>query len=448
MSIIANSQEGLYQLKNHATYTIFDTSSVKSTIFMTMNNTLLRITLILAVLAVMAACEVKETVNTDETGQIELRKKSAEIIEADQQFAFELFNKVCSMSDNENIMISPLSVSYALGMALNGANGTTLEEFFSVLHLEELTNQEVNESYKDLMGQLVRLDPEVQFSIANSIWYKLGFQVLEEFITTNQEYFDAAVRELDFYDPEAVEIINSWIEEKTNDKIQDMLDAIPPDAVMYLINAVYFNARWKYQFDKEDTYPGNFNLSGGGTHEAEFMKMRGTFNYTVNDDFRAVELPYGDSSFSMVVILPREEADLDTLIGEMNAERWDGWFSFPNITEIDIELPKFKYGWKDLLNVPLQNLGLQEAFSEGADFSRIRASGGIFISRVIHQSFIDVQEEGTEAAAATIIEFRETSIPSTPYFRADRPFLYVIKENSTGAILFMGKVGKPEYEEE
>jgi serpin B len=413
-----------------------------------MKNIMNRIIMTLAALAVMTACEVNESDKPDETGTVDLRKKSAEIIEADQQFAFELFEEVCALSDKENIMISPLSVSYALGMALNGADGTTLDEFFSMLHLEELSNQEVNESYKDLMAQLVQLDDQVQFSIANSIWYKLGFAVLEEFISTNQEYFDAAVRELDFNDPEAVDIINSWIEDKTNDKIQDMLDFIPSNAVMYLINAVYFNAKWKYQFDKEDTHPGNFNLSDGSTHEAEFMKMRGTFNYTVNDDFRAVELPYGDSSFSMVVILPRDEVNVDTLIGEMNAERWDGWFTFPNITEIDIELPRFKYGWKDLLNDPLKNLGLLEAFTGGADFSRILAGGGIFISRIIHQSFIDVQEEGTEAAAATIIEFRETSYPSIPNFRADRPFLYVIKENSTGAILFMGKVGKPEYEEE
>ena len=413
-----------------------------------MKNPLYHLLLIIPALAIMTACEVNEPVKQDEPGKIELRKKSAEIIEADQEFAFELFSEVCSLSDQDNIMISPLSVSYALGMALNGANGTTLDEFFSVLHFDDLTNQEVNESYKDLMDQLVHLDDLVQFSIANSIWYKLGFDVLEEFINTNQTYFDAAVREMDFSDPEAVEIINSWIEEKTNDKIQDMLDFIPSDAVMYLINAIYFNAKWKYQFDKEDTYSGTFNLGDGSFHDADFMKIRGVFNYTLNENFSAVELPYGDSTFSMVVMLPALGKNADDLIGEMDIDRWNDWFGSPNMTEMDIDLPKFKYGFKNLLNDPLKNLGLLEAFSGGADFTRIRACGGIFISRVIHQSFIDVQEEGTEAAAATIIEFKETAGPSTPSFRADRPFLYVIKENSTGAIMFMGKVGKPEYEEE
>lgn len=412
-----------------------------------MKKSITRLLITFITLGIVTACEVSGPETPQEPGKIELRKKSAEIIEADQQFAFELFSQVCALSEADNIMISPLSVSYALGMALNGANGTTLEQFFSLLHFEELTNPEVNESYKDLMDQLVHLDKQIEFSVANSIWYKLGFNVLEEFISTNQEYFDAAVRELDFSDPEAVEIINSWIEEKTNDKIRDMLDYIPSDAVMYLINAIYFNAKWKYQFDKQDTYTGTFNLADGSTSEADFMKIKGGFNYTVNEDFSAVELPYGDSSFSMVVLLPSGEKNADDLAGEMDIDHWNDWFSSSGMTEIDIELPKFKYGWKDLLNDPLKNLGLTQAFTDAADFTRIRASGGIFISRVIHQTFIDVQEEGTEAAAATIIEFLETSIPSTPLFRADKPFLYVIKENSTGAILFMGKVGKPEYEE-
>ena len=238
-----------------------------------------------------------------EPQKIELTKKSAELIEADHQFAFELFREVCSGAEEPNLMISSLSASYALGMTFNGANGTTKEAFRDVLHFGELTDEEVNESYKELMSQLVTLDDQVQFSIANSIWYKLGYNVLADFISTNQEYFDAAVEELDFSDPDAVDIINGWIEEKTNDKIKDMLDYIPADAVMYLINAIYFNATWKYQFDPEDTYEGDFILEEGGIHRTDFMEVEGSFNYTAQEDFTAVELPYGDSAFSMVVIL-------------------------------------------------------------------------------------------------------------------------------------------------
>ena len=393
----------------------------------------------------MPACEEYDPAQ-NEPKEIILNKKAAEIIESDQQFAFELFKEVCSSSEVDNIMISPLSVSYALGMTFNGAAGTTLDAFYDVLHFGDLTTQEVNESYQDLMHQLIHLDQQVEFSIANSIWYRMGYQVLNEFITTNQDYFDAAVKELDFSDPLAVEIINTWIEQKTNDKIKDMLDYIPSDAVMYLINAIYFNAKWKYQFNKDDTYEGNFILENGLTHKTDFMILTGGLNFTENQDFTAVELPYGDSAFSMVVMLPSAGNTVNDLVEKMDVSRWDSWFESSTQVQVQVELPKFTYEFKDLLNQPLMNLGLKVAFSGAADFSRILPGGGLYISRVIHQTFIDVQEEGTEAAAATIVELRETSSPVTPLFRADRPFLYVIKENSTSAIIFMGKVGKPVYE--
>ncbi|MFO7932583.1 MAG: serpin family protein [Bacteroidales bacterium] len=196
---------------------------------------IIAVLILLSALFIFPACE-KSGAPDREPKQIELRKKSSEIIRADREFAFELFREVCTLNEQENIMVSPLSVSYALGMTLNGAAGTTRDAFRDVLHFGDLTDQEVNESYQDLMDQMVRLDEQVKFSIANSIWYRLGYQVLEEFITTNRTYFDAMVSELDFSDPQSVEIINDWIEEKTNDKIRDMLDQIPGDAVMYLIN--------------------------------------------------------------------------------------------------------------------------------------------------------------------------------------------------------------------
>ncbi len=403
-------------------------------------------TIILAGAGLAYSCERSEPVQK-EPAKITLNKKSEKIIEADQQFAFELLGKVNALAEEDNFMISPLSVSYALGMTMNGAAGTTLDAFYNVLHFGDLTNEEVNESYKDLMDQLVSLDDKVEFSIANSIWYRLGYNVLQEFITTNQTYFDAAVSELDFSDPQAVEIINAWIEEKTNEKIKDMLDYIPQDAVMYLINAIYFNATWKYEFDKSQTAEGPFYLDGGGSHPADFMKVKGAFNCTVTEDFSAVEMPYGDSTFSMVVMLPSGESTTDDLIGQMDHSQWGAWFENPTVRNVQIELPKFKYGFKSLLNDPLIDLGLEIAFTGNADFSRITPGADLFISRVIHQTFIDVQEEGTEAAAATIVEIMETSAggDSTLIFRVDKPFVYVIKENSTGAILFMGKVGKPVY---
>ncbi len=396
---------------------------------------------------ILSSCEKSDEPSENKPPEIELRKKSAEIIEADKAFGFELFREVYNLSEEDNLMISPLSVSYALGMTYNGAAGTTLEAFRDVLHFENLTNQEVNETYKDLMDQLVTLDDHIEFSIANSIWYRLGFEVLSEFIATNQEYFDAAVEEIDFSDPQTLEIINKWIEDKTNGKIQDMLDYIPVDAVMYLINAIYFNAQWKYEFEKDKTYEDNFFMEDGSGYLADYMVVNGDFNYTYNEDFSAVELPYGDSAFSMVVMLPSGNKTLADLVANLNTEHWDSWFENSSMTNVQVELPKFKYGFKSLLNDPLCNLGLGVAFSNAADFTLIRPAGGIYISRVIHQTFIDVKEEGTEAAAATIVEISYNAIDgdSPVFFKACKPFLYVIKENSTGAVVFIGTVGKPEY---
>jgi len=270
-------------------------------------------------------------------------------------------------------------VSYALGMTYNGSAGDTREAFRQVLHFGDWTDQEVNESYKDLMSQLVTLDDQVQFSIANSIWYRLGYEVLEAFISTNREYFDAVVEELDFSDPEAVDIINAWIEEKTNDKIKDMLDYIPGDAVMYLVNAIYFNATWMYQFDPEETHEGDFILEGGTLHRCDFMQVEGGFNYTSREDFTAVELPYGDSAFSMVVLLPKPGVSTAALAEAMDADQWDSWFEYSHPINVLIQLPKFKYGFKSLLNEPLIDLGLGIAFDDGADFSNIRPASGLFI---------------------------------------------------------------------
>ena len=412
-----------------------------------MKNYISYIIVVLISVSTFPSCEESEPIQR-ETPKITLNKKAGEIIEADKAFGFELFREVYILSEEDNIMISPLSVSYALGMTYNGAGGTTLHAFNDVLHFGDLTAEEVNESYKDLMDQLLHLDNKVEFSIANSIWYRLGFQVLSEFIKTNKDYFDAAVKEIDFGDPQTVEVINQWIEDNTNDKIKDMLDYIPVDAVMYLINAIYFNAQWKYEFDKGDTYQGDFNLSNGTKHQADYMRVSGNFQYTSNEEFTAVELPYGDSTFSMVVMLPSGETEVSDLVSKLDVTHWDSWFDDSRFTGVQVDLPKFKYEFKKLLNDPLINLGLGVAFLDEADFTRINPAGNLFISRVIHQTFIDVQEEGTEAAAATIVEISLTSIGgggNPIYFKADKPFLYLIKENSTGAIVFIGKVGKPEY---
>ena len=379
-----------------------------------------------------------------EPTKIELNKKSLEIIEADNQFAFELFREIITLSDEDNIMISPLSVSYALGMTYNGAEGTTLDAFKDVLHLDSLTRQEVNESYQDLMGQMLTLDEDIEFTIANSIWHVNWGNVKEKFVQDNANYFDARVEALDFSDPGSVDVINDWIEEKTNDKIKDMLDFIPADAYMYLVNAIYFKATWKYEFDPEDTFSAAFTKEDGSTMTADFMALEAELNYGMTEQFTAAEFPYGDGAFSMVVLLPHEGTTADALASDLDIDAWKEAESRMAPASIKVNMPKFKYEWKDSLNQALKKLGLGVAFSDDADFSGITEEVMLFISRVLHQTFIDVNEEGTEAAAATIVEVRYESAGNL--FFVDRPFLYLIKENSTGAILFMGKVGNPVHD--
>jgi len=384
-----------------------------------------------------------EETNTEESEETGLQKRTPEIIKADKAFGLELFRELCSTSESDNLMISPFSVSCALGMTYNGAAGTTLDAFVDVLHFENLTTREVNATYKDLMGQLATKDDKVELSIANSIWYRAGFSVLDEFIATNREYFDAAVEQINFSSPQSVDIINQWIEDKTNGKIQDMLEQIPDDAIMFLINALYFNAQWKYEFEEGKTRQGNFFPEDGSVHTTDYMYVHGNFNYFSNDDLQAVELPYGDSSFSMIIIWPSGENKVSDLLNKLDTVHWDSWFANPAMTELYFEMPKFKFDYKVQLNDPLINLGLGVAFSGEADFTRINPAGGIYISRVIHQTFIDVQEKGTEAAAVTVVQADRSMSGLT--LIVDKPFLYFIKDNSTGAILFIGKVGKPEY---
>ncbi len=375
-----------------------------------------------------------------------------ELIQANNIFGLNLFKEVIGQEENDkNIFISPLSVSLALAMTYNGSDGLTKEAFKSTLGFEGLESQDINESFKQLVETLLTLDEKVILNIANSIWPNEGFEVLQEFIDLNYKYYNAEVNKLNFADPQAVNIINGWIAEKTNNKIQKALDGIPPDAVLYLINAIYFKGIWQYEFDEEHTRDKTFYLEDGSQPEVPTMIQEKSFYYTKNDLFEAIELPYGNGNYSMIIILPDYEKTTEDVVSEINEENWKQWLnSFKLKDKIQVELPKFKfiYGTKELNN-ELINLGLGIAFGPGADFTKINPYGGIFISRVLHKSFVEVNEEGTEAAAVTIVEVVAISAlpgPEKIYFKVNRPFIFVIKEKQTNAILFMGRVMKPVIE--
>ncbi len=366
------------------------------------------------------------------------------LVESDNRFGLKLFKEIIRGEEDKNVFISPLSVSMALGMTYNGANGSTEEAMRRTLELDDLTIQEINESYKGLIELLANLDPKVRFDLANSIWYRQGLAFEEDFIDLNRAYFDAQVRGLDFDNPNASDIINEWVDASTESKIEEIVPKeIDPSTVMYLINAIYFKGSWTYEFDESLTKDDLFSLPDGSQKSCKMMKQEGGFRYFENSDFQAVDLPYGDGDFSMTVFLPRIGKDVDFLIEEFSQENWDLWINSFSEHELTLQLPKFTLEYDLTLNDVLKELGMEVAFDRDlADFTKMYTGPGrLYISKVKHKTFVKVNEEGTEAAAVTAVDMQIDSVP--PSMRVDRPFVFAIRENRSGAILFMGKIVEP-----
>ena len=360
-------------------------------------------------------------------------------------FGLKLFKTVNDYERDKNIFISPLSVSMALGMMLNGANGNTYDSMKAVLQLNGLNQAEINEAYKNLINILTNIDPKVVFNIANSIWYRNTMQFQQDFINTNKTYFNAEVSGLDFSSPESINIINNWVDQNTNGKITQIITFIPENAVMFLINGIYFKGDWKYQFNKDYTKDDFFTISDNSKVPCKMMEQEGNYKYLSNDLFQAVDLPYGDSSFSMIVFLPKQ--DINSLISQFNDRNWNEWLNSFSLKEGDIWLPKFELNYEIKLNDVLKSMGMEIAFSRSADFTKIYSPGQVYISNVKHKSYIKIDEEGTEAAAATSVEISLTSSTGGTgkfYMRIDKPFIFVIKDNSANSLLFIGKIINPE----
>jgi serpin B len=369
-----------------------------------------------------------------------------ELIARSNAFGFKLFKEISGVEGDRDVFISPLSVSLALGMALNGAKGDTRAEMEDMLGFAGFSAEDINKTYRALIDFLRNLDPDVQFQIANSIWSRLGFPIKREFLDLNRAYFDAEVRELDFDDPASVDTINGWVSDKTNGKIEEILKSIPPLAVMYLINAIYFKAAWDVAFDTSATQEEPFYLPDGSQTDCDMMyKLEVELPYFRSDDFAAVELPYGNGDFSMVILLPDQGIEIDAIIGSFNDENWSAWVASFETTEIDLAIPKFKVEYEKKLNEILAALGMEVAFIPYvADFTGISDVRDLFISEVKHKTFVDVNEQGTEAAAVTIVGIQTTGVhPSRPFFAANRPFVFAIKESRSGSILFIGKIVQP-----
>jgi len=382
--------------------------------------------------------------NQGNDNPLEINDKAKKLVNANNQFGFDLFREVYSYEkEAENIMVSPLSVALALAMTYNGAEGETRSAMEETLRLNGLDREQINESYKTLVSGLQSLDKKVLLEIANAIFYRQGFDVEENFVNLNSKYYAAEVSPLDFSSPSALQTINGWVNEKTHTKIPEILKEISPSHVMFLLNAIYFKGTWTKEFNKESTQKQLFTHENGSYTEVDMMHRLDTVDYYKGSNFSAVRLPYGKEDYNMYLLLPDEANGLPDLVSRLTPENWEKWQnSLAKTQSVDIMLPRFKFPYEIKLNEVLAQMGMGIAFTNAANFSGINRAGGLRIDYVKHKSFIEVNEEGTEAAAVTIVAIERTSIggEEKTYFHVNHPFLFVITEKSTGAILFMGTV--------
>ena len=405
----------------------------------------------IALLLVVVACS-KDPVSPKAPPRITalpraLTAQEQQLIQADNRFAIKLLRETYSdfRDTLPNLFVSPLSVAMALGMTYIGAATTTEDAMRSTLELDSMTVDQVNQANQSLIALLRGLDPRVKFQIANSIWYRLGFTVEQPFLDANQTYYDARVAALDFTAPTAVPTINAWVNEQTQGKIKDIIAAIPDNVVMYLINAIYFKGDWMQQFDKKLTAPLPFHLQDGSTVNVPTMTYgtEAAIRQTWTPTGRIIELPYGGGAFSMTIVLPREDLTVDSVVSVLTLDDWNSWIAALDTTSAELYLPKFKLENSLSLVNPLTGLGMGVAFSDFADFSKINRAGGLTITDVLHKTYVDVNEEGTEAAAVTAVVVGLVCVCKPPPVRIDRPFLFALRENLSGTILFMGVIRHP-----
>ena len=403
----------------------------------------------LSLLSILAACQNDENPSKPEPKprkDISLTRVEQSLLDANTDFAFRFFSQVCNTEDEKpNVFVSPLSASLCLSMITNGASGNTLTEMQDVLGFpaSSFSLDDLNNYNQKLTTALLDLDNTTQLGIANSIWVKQGFKVYDSFVNVNKQMYDAQVQELDFTSPTAKDVINRWCAEQTNDCIKEVIKVIPANARMYLLNALYFKGIWASQFEKSATRQENFTNSDGTQQKVNMMNQTEMFNYTKNSTFSIAELPYGNEAFSMVILLPSGGKTLDESLSELTSENWKEWNSNMAGKQLQVKLPRFRVEYDKTLIDDMIAMGMKDAFDGNkADFSKMSAAE-LYVGILQQFTYINVDEEGTEAAAVTVGGMLDSAgLPVTIPFYVDSPFAFMIKEKSTGAILFMGKVMK------
>ena len=366
---------------------------------------------------------------------------------ANNRFGFKLYAQLLKEQPSQNVFISPSSIAMALAMLYNGASGETQQAMSKAMELQGMTLEEVNQSNAQLKSFLENADPKVALIIANSLWGREGIAFKQEFFRICTESYGAEVKSLDFMSPMAPDIINSWVSRSTRGKIQQIIGDVR-DSVLMLINAVYFKGEWSKQFDKASTHDGPFHLLDGRVTQSPMMMQSGDYEYFKGDQFQAIRLAYGQGRFGMYIFLPNQNSSLEAFNRSLDERTWEIWKAQFQVEGGSVTLPRFRLVYEAHLKDSLAALGMGPAFdSSRANFERIQAPpSGLYINEVKYKTFLEVNEEGTEAAAATAIglDLGATHLPKEFSIVVDRPFFCVIVDELTESILFMGSVVEPQ----
>lgn len=365
------------------------------------------------------------------------------LVDANNDFGFRLLAELVRAEAGESVFISPFSIGVALAMTYLGARGATRAAMAQTLGLAAIPLEETHTGYAALLAALRSAEPQALLSLANSLWSGKEDTFLPDFVARSRTVFGAELATVDFSHPaEAAATINRWVADETRDKIKELLTAGDlASAFLVLVNAIYFKGIWTHQFDKKLTREGAFHLLDGGTKQHPMMAQGGKFDYFETDTLQGVALPFGEGRVSMIFLLPQPDVPFARFQAMVSLRMWDEWVAQFHPADGDLILPRFKIDSKTGLNDPLSTLGMGIAFTGQADFSGM-CSGRAFIDKVIHQAVVEVNEEGAEAAAVTAVVMTR-GIPMRFRMAVNRPFLCAIRDNASGAILFVGYIVEP-----
>lgn len=361
-----------------------------------------------------------------------------DIIENNNAFALNLFSQ---MKDFDSKVVSPMSVSYLMGMLANGADGQTRQEIMKAIGCEKVSLKDLNEFYQMMIARANHFDKATTINIADYIALNRQYQLKDGFASTMKNYYQAGIESLDFSKASTLKRINRWCSDHTDGMIPKIIEQVDADAVSYIMNAIYFNGTWTDKFDTRQTKLENFQGYTRDIKKTQMMHRNGKYQYMDNADFAAVNLPYGNGSYSMTVILPNRGKSIDEVMAGLDAKKVNELRRSMDECVVDLKLPRFTISQETSLNDIISKLGAPTMFTSGADFSNF-ASGNLSISKMLQKAKIEVSEEGTKASAVTMAMVAMTALRPEPRkveFHANRPFIYMITEHSTGAILFMGQ---------